>query len=131
MPSLLTVLAHIPWRQVVESAPKIAQGAGRLWETVKSRRNPGPPPEATPAADAPTEMQQLHARTAALEAQVQALQEEMRTSAQLVKDLAEQNALLVARIELMHRRVQRTLWLGAVSLVALGLGLASVWLLRG
>ena len=32
---------------------------------------------------------------------------------------------------LMHRRVQRTLWLGAVSLVALGSGLASVWLLRG
>lgn len=128
MPSVLgTILANIPWGQVVESAPKIAQGAGRLWETVKNRRAEPPPPAPEDAADATTELQQLHAHTAALQSQVQTLQDEMRASAQLVKDLAEQNAQLVQRVETMHRRLQRSL-LGGVGLAALAV---AVWVLRG
>lgn len=128
MPSLLTVLANIPWGQVVESAPKIAQGAGRLWDTVKNRRAGAESPAPTEAADPGTELERVQARVQGLEAQVQLLQEEMRASAQLVKDLAEQNAQLVARIDLLHRRLQRALWLGASAAFGLLLALAlSAW----
>ncbi len=126
MPSVLgTLLANIPWGQVVESAPKIAQGAGRLWETVKNRRAE-PPPEPDPAAQAPSELAQLQARAAALEAQVQALHEEMRASAQLVKELAEQNALLVDQLQAMQQRQSRLARLAGAGLAVLAGAL--VWL---
>lgn len=126
MPSVLgTILANIPWGQVVESAPKIAQGAGRLWETVKNRRaEPAPPPQA--AGEAPTPEQQLQTRLHALESQVQALQDEMRASAQLVKELAEQNAQLVARLQALQQRQARLTALGAASVLLLAVMLA--WL---
>ena len=126
MPSVITtILSNIPWGQVVDSAPKIAQGAGRLWETVKNRRAERDEP-ATPAqqseAGAPTDLQLLQGRVHALESQVQGLQDEMRASAQLVKDLAEQNAQLVARMQAVQQRQRRLAWVGAVGLAALALG---------
>jgi hypothetical protein len=117
MPSILgTVLANIPWGQVVESAPKIAQGAGRLWETV---RKPTPPSEASP--EAPSELQQLQLQAQALTAQVQSLEDEMRATAQLVKDLAEQNAMLVQRMQAQQRQARWALGLGAVALASTAL----------
>ncbi len=120
MPSILgTVLANIPWGQVVESAPKIAQGAGRLWETVRKRGEPSPPAEDTPQA--PSDLQQLQQHTQALQAQVQALEDEMRASAQLVKELADQNAQLVARMQALQRHSRWALVLA----VGAGLGAAA------
>ena len=105
MPSVLgTLLAHIPWGQVVESAPKIAQGAGRLWESVKNRRSP-PAAETAPSGDAaPSPLQQLADQVQALEASVQDLQDQMQASAALSKQLAEQNALLVERMDRLQRQ---------------------------
>lgn len=126
MPSVLgTILANIPWGQVVESAPKIAQGAGRLWETVKNRRAE-PPPEPDASPEPLGDLAQLQARAAALEAQVRSLQDEVRTTAQLVKDLAEQNALLVQQLQATQQRQQRLARLGGVGLAVLA-G-AMVWL---
>ncbi len=122
MSSLLTtILANIPWGQVVESAPKIAQGAGRLWEKVRSR--PEPPAEPGPGAGpgpaaaglSPQEqLQQWQQQVASLQAQLRCLEGEMRTSAQLVKELAEQNARLVEQLQALQRRQARlALWCGA------------------
>ena len=125
MPSILgTVLANIPWGQVVESAPKIAQGAGRLWETVRKRGGEAPPPEAS-APDASSELQRLQTQAQALAAQVQALEGEMRASAELVKQLAEQNAQLVERMQAVQRRLSWALGLGAVALAG---ALLAFWL---
>lgn len=116
MPSVLgTLLAHIPWGQVVEHAPQLAQGATRLWERV--RRGTEPPPAAAQAGAEPDLAPQ--ARLAALEAQVQALQEEMRTSAGLVKELAEQHARLVERLQVLQRQHQRLKWLGGLAFALL------------
>lgn len=109
MPSVLgTILANIPWGQVVESAPKIAQGAGRLWETVKNRRNEPTPDAPSEAPGEPDPLMQLQAQHAALQLQVHALQDEMRASTQLVKDLADQNAQLVERVQAIRQR--RSSW---------------------
>jgi hypothetical protein len=112
MPSILgTVLANIPWGQVVESAPKIAQGAGRLWETVRKRGGEPPPPsEASP--EAPSELQQLQLQAQALAAQVQSLEDEMRATAQLVKDLAEQNRWALGLGAVALASTALTFWLG-------------------
>lgn len=122
MPSILgTVLANIPWGQVVESAPKIAQGAGRLWETVRKRAEPTP--QAETSAEAPSELQLLQTQAHALAAQVQALEGEMRATAQLVKELAEQNAMLVGRMQAVQRQLRWALALGALALAGAALAL--------
>lgn len=92
MSVLTTILSNIPWGQVVESAPKIAQGAGRLWDNVKNRGAEPADPTSTGTSEPTTDLQQLQTRTQALESQVQALQDEMRSSALLVKQLAEQTS---------------------------------------
>ena len=52
-------------------------------------------------------------------AQLQSLEDEMRSTAQLVKDLAEQNAMLVERMQTLQRQLR---WaLGAAALLALAL----------
>ena len=119
MSSILgTVLANIPWGQVVESAPKIAQGAGRLWETVRKRGDPAQTP-AQGEPEGPSELQLLQAQVQSQAAQLQSLEGEMRATAQLVKDLAEQNAMLVERMQALQRQLR---WaLGAAALLALAL----------
>jgi len=119
MSSILgTVLANIPWGQVVESAPKIAQGAGRLWETVRKRGDPAQTP-AQDEPEGPSELQLLQAQVKSQAAQLQSLEGEMRATAQLVKDLAEQNAMLVERMQTLQRHSR---WaLGAAALLALAL----------
>lgn len=113
MPSVLTtLLSNIPWGQVVDSAPKIAQGAGRLWETVKSRRSEAGAPAAAPDEAPPTELEQL-------QAQMQALHDEVRATAQLVKDLAEQNAQLVQRLQALQQAKARLAMAAGVGLAAL------------
>jgi hypothetical protein len=124
MSSILgTVLANIPWGQVVESAPKIAQGAGRLWETVR-KRGGGPVPDAAPEQappEAPSDLQQLQMQAQVLAAQVQSLEDEMRATAQVVKDLAEQNAMLVGRMQALQRQARWALGVGAVALAGTAL----------
>ena len=128
MSVLTTILSNIPWGQVVESAPKIAQGAGRLWENVKNRGAELADPTSTGTTEPPTDLQLLQSRTQALESQVQALQDEMRTSAQLVKQLAEQNEQLVERMQALQQRQRRLVWLGGLAVVLLAAALAGLWL---
>lgn len=113
--SLLTVLSSVPWGQVIDAAPKVAEAATRLWNAATRKK---PAPEGTDAADVPpaaTPAQQL----AALQSQVEELRAEMQAASELIKALAEQNAQLVQRVE-THR--QRLLRLSVVALIA-GAGL--------
>jgi uncharacterized protein involved in exopolysaccharide biosynthesis len=70
---------------------------------------------AQPAAShEPHTLEALEARAAALEAAVSDLHRQMLASSELIKELAEQNAQLVKRIEANRKR---TLWLGVATLV--------------
>jgi conjugal transfer/entry exclusion protein len=128
MSVLTTILSNIPWGQVVESAPKIAQGAGRLWDNVKNRGAEPADPTSTGTTELPTDLQLLQSRTQALESQVHALRDEMRISAQLVKQLAEQNEQLVERMQALQQRQRRLVWLGGLAAVLLAGALAGLWL---
>jgi hypothetical protein len=103
----LTVLKSVPWEEVISNAPRVAEGAKKLWQTV-SRKPP------SPGTAPPLESQLAHLRAA-----VNELHDQMQASSELIKTLAEQNAGLIRRIELNRVRLR---WLsaalGVVSVVA-------------
>lgn len=130
----LAVLQSVPWSEVIGNAPKLADGARKLWSTVGGSGVAQEAPvaqagqEASPAAQAVVALQ---ARALALEAAVNDLHGQMLASSELIKALAEQNAQLVARLETLRGRL---LWLGAtgamLALAAL-LGLLLAFMRQG
>jgi TolA-binding protein len=131
--TILTVLSNIPWGKVVDNAPKLADGAARLWGAVRKRGDAAAeegaaevmasnaPPEATAAEQLAA---RLAGRVEALEGRVAELQAQLAASSELVKDLAEQNAQLVQRIELHQQQLRRLALGGAAVAVVLTAGLA-------
>lgn len=117
----LAVLQSVPWSEVIANAPKVAEGAKKLWKAVGRKAAPpaaadaGQPPVAA-APEAPT-LAALAARAASLEAAVAELHAQMLASSELIKELAEQNAQLIQRIDAHRVRLR---WLG-VATAALGL----------
>jgi len=105
----LTVLQAVPWSEVISNAPKVADGAKKLWKTI------GKKPVAS-TAEVPTDDQassptiaSLHARLVKMETAQVELHDQMLASSELIKALAEQNALLILRAELMRVRIRRML----------------------
>lgn len=123
----LTLLKSVPWAGVIASAPLVADGAKQLWKAV-SRPSVAdePPPPAPPASgagpDAPLEA--LAARVALVEAGHHDLHAQMLKSSELIKALADQNALLVERVEAQRIRGQRLTALTVIALVGAGVALA-------
>jgi hypothetical protein len=108
--SIISVLSKIPWGQVVENAPKVTEAAAKLWNTVTNRRKQDSRQneQSTTSSDAPlSELDLLKAKILALEDGVKCLQDQMQESSELIKSLAEQNTLLVQRIELNRVRLVR------------------------
>lgn len=119
----LTILKSVPWTEVIKNAPKVAEGAKKLWNAVGKQRAADEAAEAgaQPAAShEPHTLEALEARAAVLEKAVSDLHGQMLASSELIKELAEQNAQLVKRIEANRKR---TLWLAAATLV---LGIAAL-----
>lgn len=123
----LTVLKAVPWSEVISNAPKVADGAKKLWKTI-GKKSPAEGTEV--AAEHPPEPQTvatLHARLAEVEAAQAELHDQLLASSELIQALAEQNALLISRAEMMRVRVS---WLqAAVAVLAIAV-LAGLALMR-
>lgn len=123
-----TVLQLVPWTDVMRNAPKLAEGAKKLWNSVAGKP---PVPEFTPpgapasAASGPVALAALEGRIAELGRAVSDQHAGMLASSELIKALADQNAQLVARIESNRVRVR---WLGAATTVALIVAVLALWL---
>jgi hypothetical protein len=123
----MSVLKMVPWSDVISNAPKVADGAKKLWSTVAKKT--GVAGESAPA-EAPAAPQDLPAaellallqeQLARQEASLSDLHQQLLSSTALIQTLAEQNAQLVQRVEANRVRVR---WLTlAVALLGLGLGL--------
>jgi hypothetical protein len=113
----LVVLQSVPWIQVINNAPKLADGAKKLWDAVSGRSPPQVLPAAgsdrSPASGAES-IALLQSRLAAAEAAVNDLHGQMLASSELIKTLADQNTQLIARIESNRVRVA---WLAGATLV--------------
>jgi len=101
MAGWIGLLKHVPWREVVSNAPKLAEGAKSLWGTVANKIRPGEASPPTPDGDVATP---LAVRITALEAQQRELQAQLANSAELIRSLADQNAQLVARLDVLRNR---------------------------
>jgi len=124
---IITVLANIPWGQVLDNAPKVANGAMKLWNAVRNRKKPPPAEEEPPAPATDQNMSEadvLRARLRRLEENIASLDEQMQASTELIKALAEQNTQLVQRIELNRVRLVRlALASSVVAVVLLGVAI--------
>ncbi len=128
----IAVLQMVPWSDVIKNAPKVADGAKKLWNAV-GKKPPAPPPGAgagagvqlSPEAQA---IAALQAHVLALEGATQELHEQMLASSELIKALAEQNTQLIRRAEVNRLRLLLlagvTALVGVVALVGLSLVLA-------
>jgi hypothetical protein len=115
----LSILKAVPWTDVVSNAPKVADGAKKLWETVARKKAPADVAtgtSATSTADTPS-LAGLEARMGELSGEVARLQQEMLASSQLIKSLAEQNAQLVRRVYWLSRMLLVAGLAAAASLV--------------
>lgn len=113
----LVVLQSVPWTDVIRNAPKVADGAKKLWNTV-NRKAPAQESSAaekeTPLANDAASIALLQKRVAKQETAIAELHEQMRASSELIRALAEQNTQLVERVEAIRVRVA---WLGRVTSV--------------
>jgi len=127
--SIIAVLTSVPWGQVMDAAPKLAEGATKLWNTVARRKKK----EEEGAAKAPqagqasaTPLDELRTQVATLQGSVDALKDEMQAATELIKALAEQNTALVQRVELNRVRLIRQT--AALALVSTGLMASVIYL---
>jgi hypothetical protein len=124
---LLTVLSNVPWSDVIRHAPKVAEGARKLWDRARGKPVVLDVPVAPTPPAVNAEQQQalatLEARTAALQAAVVDLQSQMTESAALIKELAGLNEQLIQRVEAQGRSLRRMTIafavLGAAAVLAL------------
>lgn len=112
-----SVLQAVPWRQVIDNAPKVVDGAKKFWSAVASK----PATYESEMVDLPQEMDEgaavraLKKRLVVLEKSNADLHQQMLASSELIRTLADQNAQLVNRIEANRKRVVWLTWLGVLS----------------
>ena len=119
MAGWLTALKLVPWGEVVKSAPQIAEGARKLWQSVGSAgtaRRGRTAPEAVPVVTAGQEEAQ------ALAARVAQLERELAEASGLIHSMAEQDKQLVGQIAHLQRRLR---WHGA-ALTLLGIAVVAL-----
>jgi hypothetical protein len=123
--TILKVASQIPWDKVIELAPSVAERAGTLWKSIKSKNKPHPVDESMAYSSYSTELSEgdlLKARLERLEERVGSLEEQLQASAGLLKTLAEQNTSLVQRIELHRiRLIRQSLFFAGVGAILAGM----------
>ena len=126
----LVVLQSVPWTEVIKNAPKVAEGAKKLWSTVSNKSAVDNLVDENSKQFTPAEgvsIAQLHERIAVLEKATDDLHNQMLASSELIKTLAEQNTQLVRHIEINSRRVA---WLTGTTIIFGLIALMSLYFLR-
>lgn len=122
----LSLLKHVPWTDVIASAPAVADGARKLWNGV-ARKPEADRPEPAPASAASADpISALDQRIAALESAMAELHAQMVASSELINALAAQNKELIARVEANRGRV---VVLAIAAAAAIGLAATTLVLL--
>lgn len=127
----LSVLQHVPWTDVIANAPKVADGAKKLWGAVGKKPGASQP---VPGRDLRSGEEgggrlsgaELQARLMAAEAAAAELHGQMLASSELIKTLAEQNARLIEHVERQRRQLR---WVAGLAAAALVVGMTAVALL--
>lgn len=130
--TIITVLSNVPWGQVLDAAPKVADGATKLWKAVVRRKKEDSPDAShlaasgLPGTAVVDPLADIRAQMTSIQSAVDNLKDEMQAATELIKLLAEQNTVLVQRVELNRLRLARQAIFGAVVGIAM---LASIFYL--
>jgi predicted nuclease with TOPRIM domain len=123
--TILKVASQIPWDKVIELAPSVAERAGTLWKSIKSKNQRQSVDESMVYSSYSTELSEsdlLKGRLERLEERAGSLEEQLQASAGLLKTLAEQNTSLVQQIELHQARlIRQSLLFAGVGAVLAGM----------
>ena len=122
-----TVLRTVPWSEVISASPQVANGARRLWDTVNRNKQGMPDGPMGMAPEMPGQEEDvfdiLINRVERNDAEVTDLRNQMRSASELIANLADQNAQLIAKMDVQR---QKMTWLavtaglsGLLSVVAL------------
>ena len=104
----VTVLQMVPWGEVIKNAPKVADGAVKLWNSVSKKRGDGETDSDVTDVMLATDMaavEKLEHRLHSAEQTITDLQAQVVQSAGVIKELASQNTQLVAQIESNRKAV--------------------------
>lgn len=119
-----TVLRTVPWNEVISAAPQVANGARRLWDTVNRNRQGMPdgpmgmPPEMAGQEDDVFDV--LIRSVERNDAEITDLRNQMRSASEIIANLADQNAQLIAKVDAQR---QKMTWMGVTAALS---GLLSV-----
>ena len=97
----------IPWAKVLSYAPLILQSATKLWNSVAKKQPQTPLLESQQQGKT---LSAIEARLSSLEQQTSQLRDEIVSSSELIKSLAEQNAELVQTVDILRKRTHVLLW---------------------
>lgn len=127
-------LALIPWPEVIKAAPAIAKKASELLGGFNNRKSggtasgpSGSPESAKQISTTALELKvvKLETRIGDIKREVDSLDEKMMESSQLIKELADQNAQLITRVDQNRKQI---FWLG-VAVVVAGVGVLATLVL--
>ncbi|WP_138517127.1 SlyX family protein [Limnobacter alexandrii] len=127
----VTVLQMVPWGEVIKNAPKVADGAVKLWSSVSKKKvydETGSEISDVILASDPEAVEKLEYRLQAAEQTITDLQAQVVQSAEVIKELASQNTQLVAQIESNRKAVTV---LGVALAIALVAGVVQAVVLFG
>ncbi|HEU4854930.1 MAG TPA: hypothetical protein VFS89_06535 [Nitrosospira sp.] len=111
----MTALKIIPWGNVLESAPHIVKAAKHLFSAAKADQGDY---ASTSDPGRREGLANLDGRIKLMEERITELRQEQQSSAELIKSLAEQNALIVEAVEIFRMRLKIVL---VTSIILLGI----------
>lgn len=127
----LKVLKSVPWGEVIQAAPQVANSARRLWDTVGRKGAPVPNTELDEAvAHMPLDdgLAMLAAQVEQQEVALAQLHGQVREATKVITELADQNAQLIAKLQSARERLTVigvvAAFSGVVALISLALVLA-------
>lgn len=104
----LRLLKAVPWVEVARKAPEVADSAKKLWNTIAKKYPKSELEVRSEHAGFSSEDQEiswLKERLTATEAAQADLHDQMLTSSELIKALADHNTELIKRIELNRKHI--------------------------
>lgn len=110
----LTALKFLPWGEVIEYAPKLVNGAQKLWQRVKTEKAET---DAIVIEQAPVSLDQTARELQELKQQLQDTQAQQLELSNLVSALAEQNQRLVNAVNVLRVRSRLLFVIGTASLI--------------
>ncbi|MFC5510179.1 hypothetical protein ACFPOU_03430 [Massilia jejuensis] len=127
----LKVLKSVPWGEVIQAAPQVANSARRLWDTVGRKGAPMPNTDLDEAvAHMPLDdgLAMLAAQVEQQEVALAQLHGQVREASKVITELADQNAQLIAKLQAARERLTVigvvAAFSGVVALISLALVLA-------